>query len=174
MYYDDHGEPMNTADLYLDTVQKRLVNAGLRRRHRFVYAQAHAVKLGYVSKQWETGPREETAVDSSKSLVLNSKREETEDIAISERPRLLQNTKTLSKNQKLLTDTTASVLDVPIRSQMPPAPASEKVMTEISNTASKTNYPLPTVLKADQITFRCPCCCLPLPSDITRNAQRWR
>ena len=153
----------------MDNVQSRLVNANLRRRHRFVYAQSHASKL-----EREDRPLiRSLAVSQSEQNASKSHVEQT--TTISGPAKVVEGAGTFLQQLKgPLTDTTASEMNVPIQSQMPSRTPSQKSRTDISTTASKIDYPAPPELDPRTATFRCPCCCLPQLSEVATESVKWK
>lgn len=153
----------------LSSVQKRLIDANLRRRHRFVYAQNHALKL-----ERQDAGHEFSIYDSSDSDV---KTNDIIGIAIEGQRRPSSKQAASRLNKDTVTITTASAVAVPIENLMPAKlTPSQRAKTEISTTGSKIVYPAPPEVEMASALFRCPCCCLPQPSEIARplRRNRWR
>ncbi|KAK8876779.1 transcription factor Zn C2H2 protein [Apiospora arundinis] len=141
--------------------QKRLIEANLRRRNRFVYAMRHAQKLAM----------EPPKLPDKISLApgrLNT--EYAEPVPI--RP---SNVETLSAGSIApdFTETNASSLGT-----LPPllpviGPPSRATMTQITSTAAKVVYPKPPKVKAGLQQFKCPCCCQTLPL-LYQESTQWK
>ncbi|KAK6857347.1 protein phosphatase-1 [Apiospora arundinis] len=141
--------------------QKRLIEANLRRRNRFVYAMRHAKKLAMETPKrpekiplvpdWlNAGFEESMAIPSSDIEILN-----TDGIVPD------------------LTETNASSLGT-----LPPllparGPPSRATMTQITSTAAKVVYPKPPKTKTGLQQFKCPCCCQSLPL-LYQESTQWK
>ena len=159
-------QPKGTPGEILNNVQSRLVNANLRRRHRFVYAQRHD------SKREGRPLIHPLAVSQSKQIPSKSQAEQSG--TISGPAKAVEGAGNESQQPKdTLTDTTASKIDVPIQSQMPTRTPSQKSRTDISTTASNIEYPKPPKLDPESAQFKCPCCCLPQLSEVAKDVK-WR
>ncbi|KAK7971498.1 hypothetical protein PG989_016514 [Apiospora arundinis] len=141
--------------------QKRLIEANLRRRNRFVYAMRHAQKLAM-----ETPKRSERIQLAPERLHT----EFAEPMPI--RPTGIE---VLSADRIVpdLTETNASSLGtlpplLPVR-----RPPSRATMTQISSTAAKVVYPKPPKVKAGLNQFKCPCCCQTLPL-LYQESTQWK
>lgn len=165
--------PTTGLDLHLDVVQTRLINANLRRRHRFLYAQTHATKLEPQAVGHESTIREEASRHAAQAMKAP---ETTGQNLATDPPNPAQIAHISSKARKgVLTDTTASEVVDSIRDIRPKqATPSQQARSEISTTASKIVYPTPPRIDPRPPSFRCPCCCLPLLSDIAIHPNKWR
>lgn len=165
--------PTTGLDLPLDVVQTRLITANLRRRHRFLYAQRHAIKLERQAAEHESTIREEASRHAVQARIAP---ETTSQNLATGSPNPAQTAHTSSKARKgVLTDTTASEVVDSIRDIRPKQETpSQQARSEISTTASKIVYPTPPEIDPRPPSFRCPCCCLPLLSDIAIHSNKWR
>ncbi|MCJ1349815.1 hypothetical protein MMC31_008056, partial [Peltigera leucophlebia] len=155
----------------LSTAQQHLIDANLRRRNRFIYAQRHARKLAPVQLSSTPGP-------VPKLEVVNQPERGPNIVMAESRARPLSpETKPVSAASALLiahsdvtrmTDTTASAIATPFMFDLAPS----TVMSQVSSTGLKTSYPNPPHLK-ELNSFKCPCCCLTLPAEFSEN-NRWR
>ncbi|OJJ73114.1 hypothetical protein ASPBRDRAFT_53345 [Aspergillus brasiliensis CBS 101740] len=133
--------------------QKRLIEANLRRRYRFLYAQSHAVKLS------GRDPTSLTSLPAPRKTplppVMNSFARSTEE---PELPGVYNTTSATEVQETLSLSTRAS------------AQPTTTVITAIS---SRVTYPKPPRLRYDQNVFQCPCCCQILPASMGRGSQ-WK
>ncbi|QKX62441.1 uncharacterized protein TRUGW13939_09602 [Talaromyces rugulosus] len=132
----------------LTPIQSRLIDANLKRRNRFLYAQRHAQKLEINSKKQDDRP-------SAPVVVVKSQQPQQEII--------------LTENPRAQSTTTATVVDEQIL--IPPKAAS--TTTVVSVTSSRISYPKPPPIHDDQIIFTCPCCCQSLPTTVARGSH-WK
>lgn len=163
--------PTSGPAFHLDTVQERLITANLRRRHRFLYAQRHASKLERHTQEYESSLRNATKLHANQ--VAEASELEAEDNVTSKTTQTGIEFPTIPKG--VLTNTTASEVVTPIRYSIPRRTApSQQARTEISTTASKLVYPTGPEIKPSASTFQCPCCCMPLLSDVAIQSNKWR
>ncbi|CZR51217.1 uncharacterized protein PAC_01092 [Phialocephala subalpina] len=173
-YWDNSRRPDKSVNFGVDatqlnTVQQRLVDANIRRRNRFVYAQRHAIKLG-ASQVWSTPKRVENhhidaveGIPRRKEAVSNWK----QNNAGIEGLKITQDT-------LATTDTTASAVGTTIVLNTSNAPTpSQQAMTQVSSTGLKLTYPNPPKVKEGLKSFKCPCCCQIFPSMFTER-HLWR
>lgn len=154
----------------LSMIQKRLINANLRRRNRFIYAQRHASKLAPI--QVSFAPE----VVPDREVVNQSDQEPKIGPPESGAQRPSHQKKSFSAGREWLkppldatgmTDTTASAIDAPV---MVNASTPSTVVSQMSSTGSKLTYPSPPKLKGLN-SFKCPCCCQTLPATFSERPQ---
>lgn len=141
----------------LTEVQKRLVDANIRRRNRFMYAQTHAEHLGMARDRPQS---HHTTV--SRSIIAGN----SEDAA-QRKSEIRPSTRSEAE-----TTTTATAIDNPsildvTRFRVPGA------TTVMSSTAVKIKYPHPPRIKKDAKLFKCPCCCQALPAELAET-DKWK
>lgn len=166
VYPEEHGSSYSS-EQQLDTarltpIQLRLIDANLRRRNRFLYAQKHAQKLEMDSEKPENMPSETfTLVKQVPSLdVGEAGNPSQEEKIVTKDSRQVQST------------TTATLVDEPI--VIPPKEVVRSTTTVVSVTSSRISYPRPPPpIKDNQAYFTCPCCCLSLPIATARGNQ-WK
>ncbi|KAI9043959.1 ribonuclease H family protein [Aspergillus affinis] len=146
----------------LDPIQLRLIDANLRRRGRFLYAQKHARKLGFglhmgdsapplhSSGQVNQGPRSHAA------LTIRAPKMTAREPGYDE---LAQST------------TTATAVDAPL--ELVQKQEAKTPTTVISITSSQIRYPRPPPISDAQTVFTCPCCCQSIPVTISRG-NKWK
>ena len=155
----------------LSTAQQHLINANLRRRNRFVYAQRHAGKLAptQLSPTPEPVTKFEAVNQSNRGLniILTESRAQRPSLETKSAPAASAVSNTLA-DATGMTDTTASAIDTTIRFDIS---APSTVMSQVSSTGSKISYPNPPQHK-ELNSFKCPCCCLTLPATFAER-RRW-
>lgn len=148
----------------IDAIQSRLISVNLRRRHRFHYAQRHASKLEYSTGTFASSKSR----NADKGVSPKSGNADSTVVS-----RSVAVTTTQAKNT--MTNTTASEVALSVKNQIPkPQSPSQQARTEISTTATRIVYPGPPAIDPQDTSFRCPCCCLPLESEIGRSHNKWR
>lgn len=142
----------------LTEVQKRLVDANIKRRNRFIYAQGHAEKLGLAHDRPHA---HHVASQSTVADILDGPPQENS------KPGPLT-------DSEIGTTTTATVFDNPgplridITSLRAPV-----AMTVMSSTVVNLKYPRPPRMKKDAKLFKCPCCCQVLPKELAQD-DKWK
>lgn len=156
----------------LSTAQQHLIDANLRRRNRFIYAQRHARKLASfrLSSTQEPVQKFELANQPNRgpNIVLAESRArppspETKPVSAASA------LSTTRSDATRITNTTASAISMPFTFNIS---APSTVMSQVSSTGSKTSYPNPPHSKGLN-SFKCPCCCLTLPVTFSEH-DRWR
>jgi hypothetical protein len=144
----------------LSPIQLRLIEANLKRRNRFLYAQQHALKL-------ETGSGD--SVSTSRGKSTSGKQKQSLDVG--------QMAPFLSREKELAMDelhvqstTTATQVDERIEI---PRQIARSVTTAVSVTSSRITYPKSPSLHDHQMLFTCPCCCQSLAVAVGRGNQ-WK
>ncbi|KAH8704080.1 hypothetical protein BGW36DRAFT_288147, partial [Talaromyces proteolyticus] len=145
----------------LTPIQLRLIDANLKRRNRFLYAQQHAQKLGLNSEYPKNTRRE-----SPLFVKQQSRSGVDKTTSLSQR----ENTLTKADIQTQST-TTATLVDEPI--VVPPSQFTNSATTVISVTSSRVSYPKSPPIYDHHNIFRCPCCCQALPAAVGRGNQ-WK
>lgn len=140
----------------LTEVQKRLVDANIRRRNRFVYAQTHAEHLDMAHHR----PQSHHAV--SQSIAAGHP----------EDPMQEKSETNLPTRSEVGTTTTATTIDNPSILDVTLFRLPEAT-TAMSSTVVKIKYPGPPKVKWDAKLFKCPCCCQALPAELTQN-EKWK
>lgn len=154
----------------LDEVQQRLINANLRRRHRFVYSYRHARKLEVKTSQRLQGPKWSQEHPRPSNNETRSQKQSDEERVVKETSDKLAR----ADEQYALTETVASAVEGTIQVNMEDTTPRQRAKTEISTTASKIVYPQPPSLQDAMESFMCPCCSLPQPHHIAKLSNRWR
>lgn len=138
-------------------VQNRLIDANIRRRNRFIYAQTHAehLAMAYVKPQPHHMGGQNMAVDNSKDPMQG-------------KPKI-----NLPTHSEVGTATIATEMDKP---SIPDVTRSrvQGATTVMSSTVVKIKYPRPPKMKEDAKLFKCPCCCQALPAELQQNLRKMR
>ncbi|KAL4780809.1 hypothetical protein BJX76DRAFT_34859 [Aspergillus varians] len=137
----------------LTATQQRLIEANLKRRNRFLYAQRHAMKLS------DRDQPPSTSIPASRKLVL---------------PPVINTLKRTAEEHgvpKAYSATTATEVQDPIA--LPTQASAQPATTVISAISSRVTYPRPPPLRSDQNVFKCPCCCQTLSTSMSRGSQ-WK
>ncbi|KAL2798680.1 hypothetical protein BJX66DRAFT_21618 [Aspergillus keveii] len=151
---DSYGQQLGLARV--TPIQQRLIDANLRRRNRFLYAQKHAKKLGDSFRPLQATPI------ALPPLVKQVPRSEASTSAYS-----------AGVGRTVLgSTTTATMVDSPI--MIPPKQhAAMSTTTAISVTTIRISYPKSPVTHEGQALFMCPCCCQSLPVAMGRG-NHWK
>jgi hypothetical protein len=180
-----------------DKRHSRILNANLKRQHRFQYARRHAKALGFdrlrptaassTRNTWDMKTDLQqllprwihasianaysylTFGTSRGVIVATSSLNQSSVMTESENDA----TQSLEGRSEPETDATNPTqlgqLAVPLRPTF-----SEGATTTISTTKAKLNYPRPPKLQPGADVFRCPCCCQTLSKTIALSRSRWR
>ncbi|KAI2616648.1 hypothetical protein GGS26DRAFT_577882, partial [Hypomontagnella submonticulosa] len=145
--------------------QKRLIEANLRRRNRFIQAQTHSellrtknIFLEDAISQLEITPNEAQMKQKEAPLAKGKARQR---VALPDDP-------TISGTSASLPE---SALRINLR-EKPSAPS--PAMTAITILTSAVQYPNPPKPRPDHQLFKCPCCCQSLPMDIAMEQTLWK
>lgn len=168
----DISRNFNADITQLSTAQQHLINANLRRRNRFIYAQRHARKLASIQhfSTQEPVPKLETVNQPNRgpNIVLGGSKARLS----SPETKLVSAASPLSTTRSeatQITDTTVSAVATSVRFNIS---APSTVMSQVTSTGSKARYPNPPHLE-NLNSFKCPCCCLTLPVTFSEH-DRWR
>ncbi|KAI3048308.1 hypothetical protein CBS147352_6322 [Aspergillus niger] len=146
-------ETIVTDSRSLTVIQQRLIEANLKRRNRFLYAQRHAIKLS------DRDPTVSTLIQTPRKAPLppgaNPFARSTEE----------------PERTTVHSTTTATEVQDPI--PLPTRPSAQPATTVISAISSRVTYPKSPKLRPDQNVFYCPCCCQTLLASMSRGSQ-WK
>ncbi len=154
----------------LSAVQTRLINANLRRRNRFLYAQRHSLKLATRSRfHDDTIPR---LVPEQKSVQpvpdLSTVGKARSDVVLPHIPGAGPGMDVSVP----FDNSTATMVGSTIEQVRADCPMFDRD-TQITSTVSKVNYPHPPKVRDGISAFKCPCCCQTLPRMFSQG-NRWR
>lgn len=156
----------------LSTAQQHLINANLRRRNRFIYAQRHAKKLAPIQLSPSPEPVSKLEVVTQPNRGLNIVMAESRARPPSPEAKPISALSALAmihSDATRMTDTTASAIGTSFVFDIS---APSTVLSQVSSTGSKIRYPNPPQLK-ELNSFKCPCCCLTLPASFSER-HRWK
>ncbi|KAF3149919.1 hypothetical protein TWF569_004835 [Orbilia oligospora] len=161
----------------LTPIQSRLVEANLRRWHRFSYAKLHSKKLA----RSDTAPME--AIPENPNPTLEHKPQAGSKPAVSfdipETNKALQvsivvpegqTPRALSVMAPTATTAASAIEDIII---IPDKPIARTPVTVISRISSRITYPRPPNVSRYHTVFKCPCCLQSLPVAYTERSQ-WK
>ncbi|KAJ3468277.1 hypothetical protein MRS44_002342 [Fusarium solani] len=167
----------------LTTLQRRLIEANLRRRHRFQYAQRHAMKLAHrqqptpILHREPTTPRPSERISSQGPETIDDKKVGLASSALPE-PASIYPPPSLSR-------TSASAPESDFKWQEP-QDTIQVAKSQITSITGATEYPKLSRPKSDpaaiaegiemeqQRIVKCPCCCEVLPSRILDSRGAWK
>jgi hypothetical protein len=151
----------------LKPVQERLIDANLRRRNRFLYAQRHSTLLKgrevSLSGPIEAGLEIASAEDARPTS--SDKSEHKVSAAI---PTIKEST------QPSVSGTSASTPESGFHYKGAKRSTPEAVKTQITSIAATARYPKPSKPPSDQKLFKCPCCCQAIPFEDVEEDEQWR
>jgi len=173
-------------DSGLTSIQCRLIEANLRRRNRFLYAQRHSERLAITTDPpYATLPSNATEEHSALLDWAYSILQSFFHVLIAaaiigwrtfrERRQQAIVTTTAKRSPRVLpamTGTSASKLSGFTAAQQVPA-RPQGAPTQISVTLTKVQYPRPPRIAQGAEVFRCPCCCQMLPVMFAEET-RWK
>ncbi|KAK5989429.1 Transcriptional repressor rco-1 [Cladobotryum mycophilum] len=158
----------------LNELQKRLVEANLRRRHRFLLAQKrsqHAREVKATEKRLDI-IKEPTS--ESRLEEINSSNQ-TDLVILPPGPSKSQ-IKEHAPPPTLAGFSTASTAEGTLRYNLTRRYQSAPTVarSQISLIAAETEFPKPPLPFSDRLIYKCPCCCQSLPSEEFTDSKRWR
>ncbi|UKZ79250.1 hypothetical protein TrVFT333_007000 [Trichoderma virens FT-333] len=159
----------------LNDIQKRLIDANLRRRHNFLVAQKHSQRVKNMTKYTKPIGRQKQdtgLVEFAENIPT------THDSSNTKVPTPLAREDQPAKINAPLTATgytTASTAEGTLH--LGPAKKQQDERTiarsQISIIADNTEFPLAPLSK-HQLVFKCPCCCQSLPGGDFKSPNKWR
>ncbi|KAL7904387.1 hypothetical protein GGI35DRAFT_200886 [Trichoderma velutinum] len=167
-------EDLNSSKL--NEIQKRLVEANLRRRHNFLLAQKRSqrtkktaqTKLTPDKHQPDTNPH--TRIE----VPLRTKVVDQANVLASLETQVLptQNKLAPTVTGYTVASTAEGTLQFNLAKSLQRAPTVAR--SQISFIAANTEFPRPPSSSQSQLMFKCPCCCQSLPSEDFTSLSRWR
>ncbi|PKK49369.1 hypothetical protein CI102_6014 [Trichoderma harzianum] len=157
----------------LSPMQKRLIEANLRRRHRFLLAQKR-----YMHAKKKELPVNVSSFNEEAVLELQPLDSVTSPFAGGSVTTLLKGRKVGTKIAvpEIANLSLASTAEGTLRYTQPPKKryqASTIAKSQISLIAADTEFPRPPPLPSDLLVSICPCCCQSLPSEHFSNSTKW-
>ncbi|KAL7957083.1 hypothetical protein V8C34DRAFT_325613 [Trichoderma compactum] len=163
----------------LNEIQKRLIDANLRRRHNFLEAQKQSQRLkrkaqpkmldrqrsdGDTLKFSESGLTTHTLAQSKTSAPLDNEYQETKSTALP--------AATTGSHIGASTVEESAQLNLHVANSQQRAPS--MVRSQISLIATDAEFPKPPAPSKYHGMFKCPCCCQSLPSQDFARPDKWR
>ncbi|KAL3482142.1 hypothetical protein BJX99DRAFT_252856 [Aspergillus californicus] len=148
---------VNPLTMPLTEIQSRLIQANLRRRHRFLYAE----------KRWK-----KQAIKHDPPTVQQIRSNET---VLEERATVVEQKHHQQAPNSRVATVHALASTVPTITQNPIVipQGSQPSMTVASAVSTRISYPMPPEIQMDHDVFVCPCCYLTLPRSVAIG-PRWR
>ena len=153
----------------LSDIQKRVVEANLRRRHRFLLAQKR-----HRETIFGNSPRRPEAVSEQDLSAEEAPRAPLRG-GLASSPRV-----GASRGKGQLAPTvaglsTASTAEGTLRYNLLPRRATTVAKTQITSIAADAEFPKPPPPPSpDRRISKCPCCCQSLPSEVFEKPSQWR
>ncbi len=155
----------------LSSLQRRLIDANLRRRHQFLLAQRR-------SRNQEVAKRQVPVLEVTSSVDDTSAKDAQPDG--SRNPEGSLEHPPTTKGENPLSAPTisgfsrASTVEGPLEyaPAKPYIPGATK--TQITSIASDAEFPHPPVIPEDREIFQCPCCCQSLPVETFKDSKLWK
>jgi hypothetical protein len=153
----------------LSDIQKRVVEANLRRRHRFLLAQKRHRETIFGNSQ--RGP--EAAVSEQGLSAEEAPRAPLRGgLAASPRVGASRGKGQLAPTVAGLS--TASTAEGTLRYNPLPRRATTVAKTQITSIAADAEFPRPPPPSPDRRISKCPCCCQSLLSEVFKEPSQWR
>jgi hypothetical protein len=152
----------------LSTIQKRLIEANLRRRHNFLRAQKHAITQKEGPIPLPT-PIDSTAINDSTP----------EDAIVTENPDYVAPKQNLRTKTGAAPTISGFSLASTAEGTLQYAPADRKytprtAKTQITFIASDAEFPKAPSISSSREISRCPCCCQSLPVETFVDPKLWK
>jgi len=152
----------------LSDIQKRVIEANLRRRHRFLLAQKRhrETTFGNSQRRPEAMPEQGLSAEKAPRAPLRGELPSSPRVGA---PR--------GKEQLALTVaglSTASTAEGTLRYNPLPRKATTVAKTQITLIAADAEFPRPPPPSPDRRISKCPCCCQSFPSELFEKPSQWR
>ncbi|KAF4452354.1 hypothetical protein F53441_4806 [Fusarium austroafricanum] len=160
----------------LTSIQRRLIQANLKRRNRFLQAQKHSVGLKKRVPDTKSVPVSSGDSTHLEITIQHPLEYETNNPDSLSAPDASRKDLGIKKTAPTLSGTSASMPRSNLRYVDPAHKKSEGSTshTEITRIAASTHYPRPRMPSTDQKVFQCPCCCQMLSVEEFKSDDRWR
>lgn len=154
----------------LSPIQNRLVEANLRRRHRFIEAQRHSHLLKGPTPRVPKNPPMQQITEIFTTIGTNLSPEDPEISKV--KPELKRTlTATAAKTDTITTPgTIASTPETGFKGLRQKGHASSTV-TRITAITAAAQYPKAKTSSSEQFSFKCPCCCQAIPTKGAEDSQ---
>ncbi|PKK44991.1 hypothetical protein CI102_10612, partial [Trichoderma harzianum] len=163
----------------LNEIQKRLVDANLRRRHNFLLAQKRSQRVKKTAQTSFTPDKHQFDIAPLEiaKVTLRAKVIDQANVLASMEPKdvptqIVQNTAAPTVTGYIIASTAEGTLQFDLAKSQQPAPT--VAPSQISFIAANTEFPRPPPSFQSQFMFKCPCCCQSLPSEDFASPSRWR
>ncbi|KAK4059274.1 hypothetical protein Trihar35433_11027 [Trichoderma harzianum] len=170
----------------LNEIQKRLVDANLRRRHNFLLAQKRSQRVKKTAQTKFTPDKHQSDITPLKigplkigplkiaKATLRAKVIDQANVLASMEPKDVptQNTAAPTVTGYTIASTAEGTLQFDLAKSQQRAPT--VAPSQISFIAANTEFPKPPSSFQSQFMFKCPCCCQSLPSEDFASPSRWR
>ncbi len=150
------------SDTALDPIQLRLIDANLRRRGRFIYAQKHAQKVALGLHLSDSIPAPQSAKEKHQGARSHASLTPGNPKMVAPKP---------NNDEATQSTTTATAVDTPVEHAH--KQEVKAATTAPSATSSKIHYPRPPPVSDSQTVFVCPCCCQSMPVTVGRG-DKWK
>ncbi|KAJ1322984.1 ankyrin repeat domain-containing protein 50 [Microdochium nivale] len=152
----------------LSVLQNRLIEANLRRRHRFKQAQGRSQRTNIQPAE----PRTPTT-DESRPLTESPQTHDSASLAEASSPtpnKADMTRASINSRQESDPTTAEGSMGDPLL-----AKATRKVTpSQISSIGAECEFPKPPIHVPGRLVTRCPCCCQSLPVNVTSSPTAWR
>ncbi|KAK7931672.1 hypothetical protein PG985_002384 [Apiospora marii] len=152
----------------LNEIQVRLIEANLRRRHRFLLAQRrsqHAKERQTTEANKDSGDREQLA---SIRVEIDESHMRTEAPTPMSRPKQKRRAP-MDTGLSIPSTATSSIRFPPSEKHIP-----KTAISQITSIHAAGEFPKPPRVVPGRLVTKCPCCCQSLPIDVTTNPSAWR
>ncbi|KAJ4855506.1 ankyrin repeats (many copies) domain-containing protein [Trichoderma breve] len=160
----------------LNEIQKRLVDANLRRRHNFLLAQKRSQRVKKTAQTNFTPDKHQSDIVPLKiaKVPLRAKVIDQANVLASMEPKDVptQNIAAPTVTGYTIASTAEGTLQFDLAKSQQRAPT--VAPSQISFIAANTEFPKPPSSFQSQFMFKCPCCCQSLPSEDFASPSRWR
>ncbi|KAH0526123.1 hypothetical protein TsFJ059_009491 [Trichoderma semiorbis] len=163
----------------LNEIQKRLVDANLRRRHNFLLAQKRSQRVKKRAQTSSTPDKHQFDIAPLEiaKVTLKAKVIDQANVLASMEPKdvptqIVQNTAAPTVTGYTIASTAEGTLQFDLAKNQQRAPTIAP--SQISFIAANTEFPRPPPSFQSQFMFKCPCCCQSLPSEDFKSPSRWR
>ncbi|KAK4222783.1 hypothetical protein QBC38DRAFT_460027 [Podospora fimiseda] len=157
----------------LNILQKRLIEANLRRRHCFLVAQRRSQRMTQVRTQQKTTNTQKYPVRATVSALSNLTSTETDaSIRIPHAPSPSKPVVQAPASIAILSKASTAEGTLQYKSVKRHMP--QIARSQISFIAADTEFPMAPAPCESQLVRKCPCCCQSLPSQIFESPTEWK
>ena len=155
----------------LNEIQRRLIEANLRRRHRFLLAQKrHREARGSSTQQPSPKAPATQSLPSGSRPQAQERQQAKSTLPVSpSAPQSGERAPPTVTGQSI-----ASTAEGSLQYARGNRRQAAVARTQITSIAANIEFPKPPSPSPDRLTCKCPCCCQPLPSEEFANPKIWR